>query len=324
MDISIKVGSLSFQSPLIISSSGLTSSISNIKEYASRGVGAVVLKSLFEEQIDIKSISMSNEQDYPEASDYIAEYVRSQEISKYLDLIKEAKSSTNINIIASINCYKGSSWVSFAKSIEEAGADAIEVNYMPLELDLFAEPNAVEEKLLNTISSLKKEVSLPIWVKLSPFHTALPALVDKLRALGVESVTLFNRSYQVDINIDREDLGSADVFSNAGEFNNTLRFTAIIGGLVKGIGVSSSSGIYTYKELVKVLLAGASTAQICTTIYKNGASQIDEILEGLKFWMGEHGYQSISEMRSKLSYGSIPSAQSFERMQFMKYSSSKK
>lgn len=324
MDISIKVGSLTFQSPLIISSSGLTNSISNIKEYASKGVGAVILKSLFEEQIDIKTISMTQEQDYPEAADYIAEYVRSQEISKYLDLIKEAKASTNINIIASINCAKGSSWVSFAKSIEEAGADAIEVNYMPLEIDLFANPNDVEEKLLNIISNLRKEVKLPIWVKLSPFHTALPALVDRLRALGVESVTLFNRSYQVDINIDREDLGSAEVFSNAGEFNNTLRFTAIVAGLIKGIGVSSSSGIYTYKEMVKVLLAGASTVQVCTTIYKNGASQIDELLEGLKYWMEEHGYQNLSEMRGRLSYGSVPSAQSFERMQFMKYFSNRK
>lgn len=260
--------------------------------------------------------------DYPEAEDYIASYVRAEAIEGYLKLIRQAKEELSVPVIASINCTTQGSWVDFAERIRLAGADALEINIMRLETDLYFDPAKAEELYVSIVSSLVGK-GLPIIVKLSRYHTNLPVLVDKLRAAGAAAVTLFNRTYQIDIDLNREQLIGGEVFSHAGDFTETLRFTGLIRGLVPEVEISASTGIYTWEEVTKTILAGANTTQMCTAVYKQGATAIREALVGLQRWMVEHGYQSLDEIRGRLSYGSVADPSLFERVQFMKYFSSR-
>ncbi len=319
VDLQTSFAGLSLQSPLIIGSSGLTRNINHAVAYAEAGAGAVILKSLFEEQIVMHTEHLIAKNDYPEANEYIASYVRTEAIEDYLKLIREAKERLSVPVIASINCSGAGGWTEFAERIAEAGADALEVNVMRLETELYVDPAAIEAYYLSIVTALAGK-GLPLIVKLGRHHTCLPMLVDKLRAAGAAAVTLFNRSYQVDIDLTREQLIGGEVFSHEGDFTETLRFTGLIRGQVPGVGISSSSGVYTWEELTKALLAGADTVQMCTAVYKKGAEAISEALKGLRYWMMDHGYQSVSELRGRLSYATVPDPSLFERIQFMKYS----
>lgn len=310
---------LNLQSPLIVGSSGLSRSLDKVKSFAEAGAGAVILKSIFEEQIDSQVASLSEHNDYAEGAEYLAHYVRSEEIGNYLALIKEFKEALHIPVIASVCCMRSESWFDFAVQVEEAGADAIEVNIMKVESSLFFNWSSVEQGYIHLVQELRRRLRIPIIIKLSRYHTALPALVDKLHAAGASAVTLFNRSYQADINLDTEALSMGDVFSHAGEFAETLRFTALVSGSVKGLELSASSGVYTWQELTKAILAGAHTAQMATALYKRGAGAISEALEGLKTWMQAHGYQSIEEMRARLNAQATGQSNIYERVQFMRY-----
>lgn len=322
VDIRTSFAGLTLQSPIILSSSGLTRNIERTKSFVEAGAGAVILKSLFEEQILMQTGHLVAQNDYPEAEDYIASYVRSEAIEGYLKLIRQAKEELSAPVIASINCSSAGSWAEFAERIHQAGADALEINVMRLETDLFFDPLKAEELYVSIVSSLVGK-GLPIIVKLSRYHTNLPVLVDKLRAAGAAAVTLFNRTYQIDIDLDREQLIGGEVFSHAGDFTETLRFTGLVRGLVPDVQISASTGVYTWEELTKAILAGADTTQMCTAVYKQGATVIKEALVGLQRWMVEHGYQSLDELRGRLSYGSVADPSLFERVQFMKYFSSR-
>lgn len=310
---------LDLQSPIIIGSSGLTRNIDKVKEMADAGAGAVILKSLFEEQIENQGLAMQTQADYTEATDYITHYIRAEEVGRYVDLISRYKRALSIPVIASICCLRSDSWIDFASRIEQAGADALEINIMRLETDLFYDAKSGEELYINIIKDLKKHVSIPIIVKLSKYHTALPALIDKLRASGADAVTLFNRSYQTDINLETEELSSGDVLTHDGDFSDSLRFTAIVSGIVKGIEISTSTGVYGWDHVAKSLLAGAQTTQMCTALYRNGHQAISDALTGLQLWMQRRGYESIDEIRGRLNSESIGDTNLFERVQFMKY-----
>ncbi|MDO4691507.1 MAG: dihydroorotate dehydrogenase-like protein [Porphyromonadaceae bacterium] len=318
-DISTSFVGLHLQSPIIIGSSGLTRNLDKVKAFAEAGAGAVILKSLFEEQIEAEAQSMEQYNDYTEASEYIAHYVRAEEVGRYLEQISRYKRELNIPVIASINCLRADSWVDFATRIQEAGADALEVNIMRLETDLYFDPMASEQSYCDIVSSLRSRLSIPIIVKLSRYHTALPALVDKLRASGANAVTLFNRSYQSDIDLNTEELRSGDVFTHVGDFTDTLRFTALVSSLVPQVEISASTGIYTWQEVTKSMLAGAGSVQMCTALYKEGPSAISNALVALGMWMDKRGYRSIEEFRARLNGATPEDVNVFERIQFMKY-----
>lgn len=318
VDIRTTFAGLELTSPIIVSSSGLGRSVDRLKAFVEHGAGAVVLKSLFEEQITLQTGHLLAQNDYPEAEDYIASYVRNETLEDYLSLIQRAKRELDVPVIASLNCYHADTWTDFAKQIAHAGADALEVNILRLETDLYYNPETVEEAYLDIVRALQP-AALPLIIKLSRMHTNLPSLVDKLRATGATAVTLFNRPYQIDIDLEREQLVGGEVFSSPADFTETLRFTGLIRGLVPNIELSASSGIYTHKELIKVLLAGADTAQMCTALYKSGPEAITSALDGLRAWMREKGYRTLEELRGRLSYASIAEPNIFERQQFLKY-----
>lgn len=323
INLSTEYAGLKLRNPLIAASSGLTNSIRKIKELEKAGVGAIVLKSLFEEQIDSHSEKLNLSSDYPEASDYIKAYVEMNHVEKYLDLIREAKSSCNIPIIASINCYKVARWIDFAKSIEEAGADALELNIFLINTGQYGD-RYLEESYIKIVREVKKVVSIPIIIKMARTVSNLPGLVEKLEALGVSAVVLFNRFYQLDIDINAMEIVSGPVFSHPEDFSETLRWTAITSGYVPNFNIACSYGVHKWEDIIKGLLAGATAMQLCSVLYEKGLAVVPEMITCLEEWMTQNNYNSIKEFRGKLSYSNIPDPALYERAQFMKYFSNHK
>lgn len=309
---------LKLKNPLIAGSSGLTNTLHKIKNLEKAGVGAVVLKSLFEEQIDNHSEKLTQTSDYPEAADYINAYVEMNHVEKYLDLIRAAKAECSIPIIASINCYKMNRWVDFAKSIEAAGADALELNVFMLNAGEF-DDLYLEEYYMEIVRELKKILHIPIVLKMAKSIGNLPGLVEKLKAQGAAGVVLFNRFYQLDIDINTMEITSGPVFSHPSDFSDTLRWTAIVAGKVPQFEITCSYGVHSWEDVIKAILAGASGVELCSMLYEQGLDSVGNILLCLEEWMSQNNYRSLEDFRGKLSYKNIQSPALYERVQFMKY-----
>ncbi len=316
---------LNLKNPIIVSSSGLTNSIDKIEKLVNAGVGAVVLKSLFEEQINHEinnQISTGEGYDYPEAMDYITGYTKDNSVGKYLKLISDAKAKFDIPVIASINCFSANEWVDFAKKIEEAGADAIELNVHVVNTDKNVEASVVEGLYYSIAENIKKAIKIPFTIKLGDNFANIVNVVNKLHALGTKGVTLFNRFYEPDIDIDKLTLTSSSVFSSPSDIRKSLRWVAIVSDKVDQIEVSASTGNHDGEAVIKQLLAGAKTVQVCSSVYKNGAKVISEMLNELSFWMESKKYKSIDSFRGLMSYRKIKDPAVYERAQFMRYFSS--
>ena len=320
-DLSTKYLGLDLKNPLIVGSSGFTNSVDKIKELADNDAAAVVLKSLFEEQIQAElSANLENyNADYPGASDYIREYTRGNEVGKYLKLVSGAKKNIDIPVIASINCVSAYEWVSFAKSLEEEGADAIELNISLLPSNPTMTSGKNEEKYIEIISAVSEMVSIPLTLKMSYFSASLANLIQKLSWTDkVSGFVLFNRYYSPDIDINKMTVKSADILSSPAEGCGPLRWVALMYGLIEK-DLIASTGIHDSEGVVKQILAGATAVQIVSTLYKNGAGQIATILKGLEEWMEEKSFSSLADFRGKLSYERAADPAVFERTQFMKY-----
>ena len=313
---------LTLRNPIIVSSSGLTNSITKIEKLVNAGVGAVVLKSLFEEQInqDISNeIYKSQGIDYPEALDYVKGYVRENDLQNYLTLIREAKKRFDIPVIASINCYSATEWIDFALQIEKAGADAIELNVFVVNIDKNSDASDYEQIYYDVLANVRKVLHIPISMKLGSYFSNLVHIVDRLNISGAKGVVLFNRFYEPDVDINELKLTSASVFSTPDEIQRTLRWVAIVSSKVKDIDISASTGIHSGEAVIKQLLVGAKTVQVCSAVYKDGPKIITEMLEELDLWMGKKEFSAIDDFRGMMNYSTIPEPHLFERSQFMKY-----
>ncbi len=314
---------LTLKNPLVAASSGLTNSISKIKELEKAGVSAIVLKSLFEEQIENHSEKLLQISDYPEAADYIDAYVNMNHVEKYLDLIRSAKAECSIPIVASINCYKLSKWIDFAKSIQDAGADAIELNIFLLNAGEY-DGGKLDDTYVNIVRELKKAVSIPVVVKMANNIGNLPGLVGKMKAIGSNGVVLFNRFYQLDIDINKMEITSGTVFSNPSDFHNTLRWTAIVSGKVSDADIACSTGVHSWEDVIKGILAGASIVQLCSVLYEQGFDNVGNMLTCIEEWMAQNNYVKIDDFKGKFNYSNIENPSLYERVQFMKYFSNYK
>lgn len=321
-NLSAQYAGLALENPIVVASSGQTHSASNIKKLAEAGAAAVVVKSLFEEQIEGLAQHLTQEQEHTEAFDYIGQYVKANELEKHLEIIRSAKKETNIPIIASVNCFKSGNWTDFAKSLESAGADALEVNIMRLESSLTADPTTVIRDYITIAKEVSSAVSIPVAVKLDRHFSTLISLIDKIHFSGVKGVTLFNRSYRMDVDIEKEELTSSKLFTSSSDLADTLRYTGLVTSSIPNMPVSASTGIHTAEDAIKAILVGASSIQLCSTLYLNGITQIKEILEGIKDWMERKQYERIEDFRGKLKADG-DDATLFSRMQFMKYFSSR-
>lgn len=321
-NIEVKYMGLTLKSPVIAGSSGLTSSVDKIRQIESEGAGAVVLKSLFEEQINYEAGSLMVGHGYPEAEDYILNYTKSNSVEEYLRLIENAKKNVSIPVIASINCVSSRDWTGFAKKIEEAGADAIELNVFFLPYDKNAPSAKYEDIYFDLALKIKKYVNIPVSMKLGNHFTNIVSVIEKLRGIGVNGVVLFNRFYEPDIDIDNMKMVSAEVFSSPADLRHTLRWIAIISGKVPGIDISASTGIHNGDGVIKQLLAGAQTVQVCSVLYKHGFEEIGKMNTRLDEWMKFKNFKSVKDFRGKMSYAKIADPAVYERSQFMKYFSS--
>lgn len=314
---------LTLKNPLIAASSGLTNSLKKIKELEEAGIGAIVLKSLFEEQIENHSEKLAETSDYPEAADYINAYIEMNHTEKYLDLIRAAKAECNVPIIASINCYKLTRWTDFARSVQDAGADALELNLFLLNAGDYGD-TWLEDSYVNIVRELKKKITIPLVIKMAKSISNLPGLVGKLKALGAAGVVLFNRFYQLDIDIRKMEITSGPVFSNPSDFNDTLRWTAIVSGRVPDFDIACSYGVHSWEDAVKGILAGASGIQLASVLYEQGPEVIAGMLTCMEEWMMQSNYERVDQFKGRLNYANIGSPSLYERVQFMKYFSNYK
>ncbi len=311
---------LKLKNPIIVGSSGLSKNIEGVKKLYENGAGAIILKSLFEEQIIADSFKTMEKDKYShtEVYDYVQNYTKENTVDDYLDLISKAKAVTTIPIIASINCISDSEWVSFAKKIQIAGADALELNisFLPSNENISSEK--YEKMYFKIIKKLRKHISIPIALKMSYFSSGLAHLIKELSwTKKVDSFTLFNKFYSPDINIDTLELTSAKTFSTPEDITTSLRWIGLLSEKIQ-LPLVPSTGIHDGEGIIKQLLAGATAVQVVSSIYKNGPEQIGKMLEELKTWMIKNNYESIDDFRGKI-HSEKSNSQYFERIQFMKY-----
>lgn len=322
-NLSVKYMGLNLKNPIIVSSSGLTSSVDKIKKIEKAGAGAVVLKSIFEEQIvsniDKYISENSNNMYADEASQYLSEYIKEDSVNEYLTLIEESKKQCNIPIIASVNCYSLGNWVSFAKKLEKAGADALELNVFIMPKDRNITSLEYENEYISLVKTVRDEVNIPICVKLSPFFTNVLNVVDRLKSVGVDAVVLFNKFYELDIDIDKLEVSNSNVLSTSANIHQSLRWMAIVSSKIRNLELVASTGVHSAEGLIKQLLAGAQCVQICSVVYNKGFSEISTIISDLEKWMNEKNYDTISDFRSILNYKNVEDTSYYERVQFMKY-----
>lgn len=311
------------KSPIVVGSCGLTSNIETLKKIEQAGAGAVILKSLFEEQItqemnvNIKVYS-ANFSGYPEAYNYIQEHTKGEAISNYINLIKEAKKNLTIPVIASINCITASEWLPFVKMVEDAGADGIELNMFILPSDISLSHEDIERLYEDIVHIIKRATSLPISLKISHYFSSLTRFAQKISWLGITNLNIFNRFYQSDINIDTLETIPVNIKSNQDELFNTIRWTAIISPEIR-CNLTSGSGVHKTEDVIKLLLAGADTVQIVSVLYDEGLNFIVEANNKLQKWMEQKGFSSINQFKGKLSVKKNKDASAFHRVQFMKY-----
>ncbi len=310
---------LSLTSPLIVSSSRLTSTIGNLKEAENNGAGAVVLKSLFEEQIIHHINNVTTALGFPEADDYISYYSKSHSVDEYLDLIRSAKMSLNIPVIASINCFSSKGWIDFAGNIAEAGADALEINVFFLPLDRKKSAEDSEKIYLELIEKLKAKIKIPIALKIGYRFSNILYIIDQFFMRGVEGVVLFNRFYEPDIDIKKMAIVPASIFSNESERRNVLRWIAMTSAQNIDIDISASTGVHSGEDAIRYILAGADTVQVCSVLYEKGFSYLTTMNHTISDWMTEKSFKSTDEFRGKLNLNNYEMPVVFERTQFMKY-----
>ncbi len=321
-NLSTTFAGLKLRNPFIISSSGITSSLDKIRKLDSLGAGAIVLKSLFEEQISHETIKNLDGSDYPEALDYVKAYTRENSLSEYLDLIRDAKRAVHIPVIASINCVSASEWMDFASKIQEAGADALELNVFFLPVNKGKTSIDYEKIYYDLLEGIMKKISIPVIIKLGSHFTNLTYLVNQLYFRKADGVVLFNRFYEPDINIAEMKMTSSEVFSSPADIRNSLRWVGIISSEIPMIDIAASTGIHSGEAAIKQVLAGAKAVQVCSVLYKNGIEFLPKLIDRFEFWMLEHNYKTVEEFRGKMNYSNIGDPALYERAQFMKYFSS--
>ena len=318
---------LELKNPVIVGSSGLTSNLESIKQLAKAGASAIVLKSLFEEQI-MTEVNKHLEDYNPfhghtEMYDYQKYFEKQHLLGNYLQLIKDVKQEVNIPIIASINCMTSAEWTDFAKDIESAGADALELNifFLPSDPKMHGKDN--ENVYFDIIKKVTTEISIPVPIKISYYFDNLANTLQRLSQTSIKGMVLFNRFYNTDIDIDKEELTGGNFYSTSDDMSNTLRWIGIMSGLVD-CDLCATTGIHNGNDAIKFLLAGASAVQMVSSIYINSADIIQKSLNEINDWMEKHNYESIDKFRGKLSKSSEMNSTLYERVQFMKYFGTKK
>lgn len=311
---------LTLSNPFIVSSSGLTDSVEKVKKAAKAGAGAVVLKSLFEEDIVSaiqKDASLDTYSIHPEAAEYINQLGMLSQPDSYLELVEQSVKAVDIPVIASLNCYTTKWWIDYAKRIEQMGAAALELNIALIPVSIKESGESVENTICDIVKEAVAAVNIPVSVKIGSNFSSLPSFVNKLRRAGASAVVLFNRYYRPDINIDTLELKSGSPLSAEEEFPKVLRWVGILSDLIE-CDFSASTGIHSGDTAIKMILAGANTVQLCTYLYKNGVESLADMIKEMEAWMDKKGYTQISDFFSLLSLDDDEKRIYYQRLQYVK------
>ena len=319
-DLKTKYMGLKLKNPLIVSSSSLTNSVKAVRSCAEAGAGAVVLKSLFEEQIESDVRDMEDESwpyPHPEAFDYVRNMGLQMGKQEYLKLIEEAKQEVAIPVIASLNCISPKWWVDYAKEIASAGADALELNVAYMPTGFHKNAKEIEGLFFKIIEAVKNKIDLPVAVKIGPYFTSLPLTAYELAQEGVSALVLFNRFYQIDIDLEKMKLAPGYRFSSPDEMHLPLRWVAVLYKQVD-CDLAASTGVHDGDGVIKMLLAGATAVQVCSVLYMKGMKHLEKMIKTLEVWMDKKEYASIDDFRGKMSRGEIDEPEYYERLQYIK------
>ncbi len=323
VDLSTTYMGLNLKHPVVPSASPLSRDVATIKAMEEAGAAAVVMHSLFEEQIEYEVDSLEHflehgTESFAEALSYfppLAQYAVGPD--EYLENIYQAKQAVDIPIIGSLNGVSLGGWIDYAKKIEQAGADGLELNvyYLATGPELFALD--VETVYLDILRAVKKAVNIPVAMKLNPYFTALTNFAERLDAAGADALVLFNRFYQPDIDLEALEVTPNLALSSRWEMRLPLRWTAILYGRVE-TSLALTSGIYRPEDVLKAVMVGADVAHVCSALLKGGLDKIGELVKGVSQWMEEHEYDSIAQMKGSLSQKSVSEPAAFERANYLK------
>jgi dihydroorotate dehydrogenase (fumarate) len=337
LDLSTEYLGLELKNPIIVGSSGLTSSVEKIKDIEAKGAGAVVLKSIYEEEVALeyadfmktaKKVGESDKYfDYDGRKNPIEYYdyvIREKNLNNYIALIEDSKKAVSIPVIASINCYFHSAeWMAYAKHIEAAGADALELNMFFPPTDFGHTREAKERVYFEITEKITQRLSIPVALKISHYFTNLGPMIQKLSKTGIRGLVLFNRFFSPDFDINKLEVSPAFVFSTPAELALTLKWVAIMAEKVD-CNLAASTGIHDGDALIKLILAGADAVQVVSCLYRNGTEYIEQLLDRVESWMAGKGYGRLSSFKGKMSQGKSVDPSVYERAQFMRYFGGKK
>ena len=321
-DLRTKYMGLELSSPVIAASSGQTATVDKVKKLADAGAGAVVLKSLFEEQILFDSKKMTegfNAGVYTDAYDYFNGMSSNFFLDEYLGLVEDCKKAVDIPIIASVNCVSDGAWIKYAERFQNVGADALELNVFKLPVDKRMESSDYEDLYYNVAKEIKSAVSIPVALKLSPHFTSLARVLQELADLDIDALVLFNRFYRPDIDIQKLRMSHSPVLSASEEISLSLQWIALLSGEIE-VDFAATTGSHDSSGVIKQLLAGAKAVQLCTAIYKEGAGVITKINKEIEDWMESKNFKTVSEFNGMLCQEESEHPEVYERTQYMKAS----
>lgn len=312
---------LKLQNPFVVSSSGLTASIDGVRKAVQAGAGAVVLKSLFEEQLrsDISGISIAPEEGaHPEAEVFLEQMGIHGGAGEYLSLIRDSKALAGTTpIIASVNCVEGDLWVDFAEQIEIAGADALELNIAIFPPSSKISSKELEDRLIAIVRNVSVRTKLPIAVKIGPYYTNPAALVDRLAGAGAKGAILFNRFYRFDLDLDARGLKAGSARSGEAEYHESLRWIANLYGAVP-CELIGGTGVHSAETALKFIAAGAHAVQVCSLLYKSGWTAIPTLISEMDKRLDALGIPSVCSFRGALSRLSSSQGENYERLQYIR------
>jgi dihydroorotate dehydrogenase (fumarate) len=322
-DLSTRYLGLKLANPIIVGSSGLTKSVEGVKRCADAGAAAVVLKSIFEEQIAAEVDQLVDQSQgslwHPEAAEYITNYGKETSVAAYLDLIARAKQAVSIPVIASVHCATAGAWTEFVKRVQDAGADAIELNAFVMPSDPRRDGRHNEQFYFDVVGAVKDRVSIPLSIKLGFFFSSLVQTLTELSRTALDGMVLFNRFYSPDIDIEKLALTPSRIVSSPEEYVRTLRWVSILAGRTD-CDIAAATGIHDGKTVVKQLLAGADAVQVVSTLYRNGLGHLQPMLDQLTDWMQRSHFASIADFHGKLAQSASTNPAEYVRVQFMKHS----
>jgi len=327
IDLTTEYLGLKLKSPIVASSSPLTESTQSIQRLEEAGAAAVVLPSIFEEQLTLESNALDSDlsrgtESFAESLNYFPSYVTyRQGQDSYLSYIRQVKSVVGIPVLASLNGATSGGWVRFAKEIEQAGADALELNTYSLPTNPHVTSVAIEDGIVDLVRQVRQSTKIPIAVKLSPQFTSIPHLAAKLDKVGAGAVVLFNRFYQPDFDIENLSVAPRLTLSRPEELLLRLHWAAILYGDLNA-DIAVTGGVHSAEDVLKAIMAGGQVAMLASALLINGIPHLATIQSDLLRWMEEHEYQSIRQMRGSLSRRSVPDASPFERGNYIKTLSS--